>query len=180
VSRKSNSSSNSGPLVCPSCARRYDLDERFCASCRMPLVYAPEAATLPAHDELRERARKVRPEYSRGNLRRVATASNQAEGEMIQGLLLEEGIPSVLRRSAGFDVPDFLAAGPRDVMVPESGEEAGRELLRAADLEPATARSPVRERGSGGTRREALVLLAVMLTVGAVGALVLWLLLRAA
>ena len=29
---------------------------------------------------------------------------------MIQGLLLEEGIPSLARRSGGFDVPDFLAA----------------------------------------------------------------------
>jgi hypothetical protein len=145
----------------------------------MPLVYAPEATQRDPDDELRERARKVRPEYSHGNLLRVATAANQAEGEMIQNLLLEEGIPSVLRRSAGFDVPDFLAAGPRDVMVPESGADAGRELLRSADLEPATAGSPAEEPASAGTRRHALVVLAVMLAVGAVGALVLWLLLRA-
>jgi hypothetical protein len=26
-------------------------------------------------------------------------------------------------------VPDFLAAGPRDVLVPESGAEAAREAL---------------------------------------------------
>ena len=30
----------SEPLVCPSCATTYPLDERFCARCGMPLVYA--------------------------------------------------------------------------------------------------------------------------------------------
>jgi hypothetical protein len=44
-------------------------------------------------------------------------------------MLLEEGIPSMQRRSGGFDVPDFLAAGPRDILVPESGAEAAREAL---------------------------------------------------
>ena len=48
---------------------------------------------------------------------------------MIQALLLEEGIPSLARRSGGFDVPDFLAAGPRDVMVAAGGLDAARELL---------------------------------------------------
>ena len=67
---------------------------------------------------------------------RVAGGRNQAEAELIQGMLLEEGVPSILRRSAGFDVPDFLAAGPRDVMVPESGAELARELLNGAGLAP--------------------------------------------
>ena len=44
---------------------------------------------------------------------RVAGGRNQAEAELIQGLLLEEGVPSVLRRSAGFDVPDFLGRAAR-------------------------------------------------------------------
>ena len=30
---------------------------------------------------------------------------------MIQGLLAEAGMPSVLKRSFGFDAPDFLSAG---------------------------------------------------------------------
>ena len=63
----------------------------------------------------------------------MAVARNLAEGEMLQGILLEEGIPSYLRRSGGFDVPDFLAAGPRDVMVPSSGVSAARELLGTDD-----------------------------------------------
>ena len=62
---------------------------------------------------------------------RVATAQNQPEAELLQGLLLEAGIPSLVRRSGGFDVPDFLAAGPRDVLVPRGGEAAARELLGA-------------------------------------------------
>ncbi len=49
---------------------------------------------------------------------RVAIALNQVEGEMIQGMLAEAGIPSYLRRNAAFDVPDMLAGGARDVMVP--------------------------------------------------------------
>ena len=48
---------------------------------------------------------------------------------MLENLLLEEGIPSLIRRSGGFDVPDFLAAGPRDILVPAAGAELARELL---------------------------------------------------
>ena len=90
-------------------------------------------------DELRQRARKVDPRYREGRLVVVAGARNLTEAEFLQGLLLEEGIPSMLRRSRGFDVPDFLAAGPRDVLVPQSGYAAAREVLLQADLlaEPA-------------------------------------------
>lgn len=63
----------------------------------------------------------------------MAVVRNLAEGELVQGILLEEGIPSILRRTGGFDVPDMIAAGPRDVMVPESGVEAARALL-ASDV----------------------------------------------
>jgi Putative prokaryotic signal transducing protein len=59
----------------------------------------------------------------------VAYATNQAEAEMIQGILSEEGIPSMVRRNRGFDVPDMLAAGPRDIVVPPSAAEKAREIL---------------------------------------------------
>lgn len=62
---------------------------------------------------------------------KVATASNQPEAEFIQALLREEGIPSLARRSAGFDVPDFLPVGPRDILVPASAAELAREILAA-------------------------------------------------
>ena len=99
----------------------------------MPLVYAGGGEQEPVSDA-QEHARKIRPQYARGDLVRVAGGRNQPEAELIQGILLEEGIPSVLRRSRGFDVPDFLAAGPRDVMVPESGFEAAHALLSESDL----------------------------------------------
>jgi hypothetical protein len=102
----------------------------------MPLVRGGAAEDEPARDEAHERARKIRPELTRGPLVRVAGGRNQAEAELIQNILLEEGVPSIVRRTAGFDVPDFLAAGPRDVMVPESGASVAREALFAADIAP--------------------------------------------
>ena len=118
-------------LVCPSCATGHEDGERFCVRCGVPLVDA-EADTRggsgPVSDR-HERARKIRPQYAEGPLVTVAAARHQAEAELLQGMLLEEGIPSLLRRSGGFDVPDFLAAGPRDVLVPQSGASAAREAL---------------------------------------------------
>jgi hypothetical protein len=64
-----------------------------------------------------------------GKLVKVGYGQNQAEAEMIQGLLSEHGIPSMLKRAAGFDVPDFLAAGPRQVLVAEELAEQAREVL---------------------------------------------------
>jgi hypothetical protein len=64
-----------------------------------------------------------------GKLVKVAYAQQQAEAEMIQGLLSEHGIPSMLRRAAGFDVPDFLAAGPREILVADEVVEQAREVL---------------------------------------------------
>lgn len=66
---------------------------------------------------------------SKGKLVKVGYGQQQAEAEMIQGLLSEHGIPSMLRRAAGFDVPDFLAAGPREVLVAEELAEQAREVL---------------------------------------------------
>jgi hypothetical protein len=124
----------SEPLVCPSCASTHPLDERFCPDCGMPLVYAGATGVDQPVTEAHERARKIKPQYAEGNLVRVAGALNQAEAEFIQGILLEEGVPSLLRRTRGFDVPDMLAAGPRDVMVPQSGAEAARDVLLEAEL----------------------------------------------
>ena len=118
MSRKSPSSS----LRCPRCGTEHPLDERFCSQCGFPLVYAGYE--------------KIDPEYTRGELVRVAGGRNQAEAELIQNLLLEEGIPSIVRRTAGFDVPDYLAGGPRDVLVAESAVAAARQMLLEADLAP--------------------------------------------
>ena len=124
-------------LQCPSCGTPHGAEERFCPDCGLPLVHSPEAAAAaPPVTAAQERARKVRAAYAQGPLVRVAAVQNQAEAELLQGLLLEEGIPSLARRSGGFDVPDFLAAGPRDVLVPQSGELAARDLLRTTAPRP--------------------------------------------
>lgn len=122
------------PLVCPRCATAHGLDERFCPDCGMPLVYAGLSGGDPPVSAAHARARKVKKQYLDGELVVVAGARHQAEAELIQGLLLEEGVPSMTRRSQGFDVPDMLAAGPRDILVPAGGAEAAREILLAADI----------------------------------------------
>jgi hypothetical protein len=119
-------------LICPSCARMHPVAERFCTACGMPLVHQ-DAEIEPVSDR-RSQARKIKPQYSEGPLEKVAWANNQVEAEFIAGLLLEEGIPSMSRRSGGFDVPDFLAAGPRDILVPQSGAQAAREALTPQQL----------------------------------------------
>jgi hypothetical protein len=127
-------------LVCPSCETAHAEPERFCGKCGTPLVQAgaSEHAPTPAQ----EQARKILPQYAQGSLVRVAAARNQAEGELLQGMLLEEGVPSLMRRSGGFDVPDFLAAGPRDILVPASGAEAARDILRIPERTQAVLRTP--------------------------------------
>jgi hypothetical protein len=124
--------------VCPSCGAGHGPDERFCRDCGLPLVLAADSdAPGERLSEARERARKVLPQYSEGPLTRVATARNQPEAEMIEGLLLDQGIPSLIRRSGGFDVPDFLASGPRDILVPASGAELAREVFSTPEPVPA-------------------------------------------
>jgi Putative prokaryotic signal transducing protein len=131
----------------------------------MPLVHPPEEHTEVG--ERHQRARKIKPQLAAGEPVSVARASNQAEAELISGLLLEEGVPSLIRRTAGFDVPDFLAAGPRDILVPQAAEDAARELLSAAGFEAGGTQSP---------RVPAGRLLAGLLIALALGALVIWLL----
>jgi hypothetical protein len=148
---------------CSACGTLHLAGERFCPACGLPLV--PEGETSEPLDPRHERARKIKPQLAEGDLVRVAGARNQAEAEFIQGLLLEEGVPSLLRRSAGFDVPDFLAAGPRDVLVPASGMLTAREvLLQAEVISPgAVTVGP----------RPGRLLLGLMLAL-AVGALLVW------
>jgi hypothetical protein len=120
-------------LVCPSCGRAHLAAERFCHECGLPLV--EEGGPVEAQvTERQARARKIKPQLSEGDLVTVAVGRSQPEAELIQNLLLEEGVPSTLKRSRGFDVPEMLAAGPRDVLVPQSGAETAREVLLQADL----------------------------------------------
>lgn len=115
-------------LVCPRCGLDHGPDERFCSACGMPLVH-PGEREEPARDDAHAKARKVRPQFAQGELVKVTGGRNQADSELIQNILLDHGIPSILRRTRGFDVPDMLAAGPRDVMVPQAGYEEARRML---------------------------------------------------
>ena len=128
----------------------------------MLLSPAGQAEVGPV-DERTERARKIQPRYARGETVRVAVGLNLAEAELMQNILLEEGIPSILRRSGGFDVPDFLAAGPRDILVPASGAEAARELLNFDGAAP-PAPEPVDQRRAAF--RLAAAMLAFLLVFG--------------
>jgi hypothetical protein len=132
------------PLVCPACGTGGGMSERFCPRCGSPFVHAPGVGGRgPRQDEAAERARKVHPPYAEGEPVRVARAQNQPEAELMQGLLLEAGVPSLVRRAGGFDVPDFLAAGPRDILVPSGGADAARDVLGTPGSAPAV-RNPAR------------------------------------
>ena len=163
---------NTEPLACPSCALRYPLEERFCSNCGMPLTYVGAEASDAPESEAHERARKIDPQFTEGELVRVAGGRHQAEAELIQGMLLEEGVPSMLRRSPGFDVPDFLAAGPRDVFVPESGVEAARQVLLEAEMAPQSP--PEGEPPRGGAAGHAARLVGAVFGGGVLAALVAW------
>ncbi len=142
-------------LLCPDCGTSHAGKERFCPLCGMPLVAAPAEVQV---DERQERARKIDPRYADGPLVWAAGARNQVEAEFIAGLLLEEGVPSLIRRAAGFDVPDFMASGPREILVPASGAQAARDVLLETGIrDPAAA--PVT--AASGTRLIAGLLLAV-------------------
>ena len=162
-----NTGDGEDELLCPGCGLRFESTERFCPDCSLPLIRAQAGDTPLVITERHRQARKIKPQMAEGELVRVAGAQNLAEAEFIQSLLLEEGVPSLLRRSAGFDVPDMLAAGPRDILVPNAGEATAREVLLEAEL---ISPEPVPTRPVAPGR-----LLAGMVAALAVGAFVVWL-----
>lgn len=133
--------------MCPSCGRGWPREERLCGVCHVPLVYTPD----------------------QGELVKVAWARNQAEAELIEGILRAEGIPTVTRRQLGFDVPDFMAGGPRDILVPAAGAEAARELLGEQGPAPEPDAPP-----------RVAMLVAAILVGAALAALAAWALLESA
>ncbi|TCJ19851.1 hypothetical protein E0L93_02530 [Rubrobacter taiwanensis] len=60
---------------------------------------------------------------------KVGSAPNESLALMIEGLLKGQHIPVLIRRSQGFDVPEFLAAGPREILVPAWAEPEAREIV---------------------------------------------------
>jgi hypothetical protein len=76
---------------------------------------------------------------------RVAVAANQSEMEMLQGVLTDAGIPSNWRRTGG-DLPELLAAGYREIYVPQAAAGEAQALL-------ATLETPGTEPDAEPTRR---------------------------
>jgi hypothetical protein len=81
--------------------------------------------------------------HDRQDFIKIAGAQNESEAAFIQALLQAEGVPSMLRRTPGSDVPDFLAAGPRDVLVRGSQAAIAHDVLLHAQTAP-TAPPPNR------------------------------------
>jgi hypothetical protein len=67
------------------------------------------------------------------DLVKVAHAHDQTEADFLQGLLGDADAGSVVRRAPGFDVPGFLAAGPRHVLVAASDVPVAQDGLRHGD-----------------------------------------------
>jgi len=59
---------------------------------------------------------------------KVAFARHQPEAEMLASLLAELDIPVLMRRTT-IDVPDMMAGGPRELLVPADRELEARALL---------------------------------------------------
>jgi hypothetical protein len=60
---------------------------------------------------------------------KVAAAPDESSALLMEGLLKDADIPSLIQRAPGFDAPDFLSAGPRDVLVPDSLLGEAKQVL---------------------------------------------------
>jgi hypothetical protein len=105
------------------------------------------------------------------DLVKVAYAHDQTEAEFLQGLLHDADVGSVVRRAPGFDVPEFLAAGPRHVLVAASDLPIALDVLGQGD--PDETGPPTRSSADRPSRvlaglliGVALVALFVCLTTG--------------
>lgn len=112
-----------------------------------------------------------------GKLVKVAFARNQAEAELIQGLLLEGDIPSVLKRARGFDAPEFLAAGPHEVFVnaeqaPKAKEMLADTITESESDEQAELRGEARRRRGGSATETSPARLGLWVLVAFLGAVI--------
>jgi hypothetical protein len=100
------------------------------------------------------------------DLVKVAYARDEAEADLLQGFLRNADVDSVVRRAPGFDVPEFLAAGPREVLVAASDVPVARDVLREVD--PDEPGPPSRSGGDGPSPVVVGVLIAAALVAFAV------------
>jgi Putative prokaryotic signal transducing protein len=122
--------------TCPFCGVEFEQGASACPSCDLPLLSADHIATANMGGKHSARVatlavadRRPRPEYTIGDLRCVVVAMNLAEAEMLEDMLRSEGIPCVVRR-AGSGANAYVGmAGQREILVPEGGLAAARDLL---------------------------------------------------
>jgi hypothetical protein len=71
----------------------------------------------------------------RGDTVVLKVVSGESEAEVVCGLLRSAGIECGYRETEAIDSPleDFIAAGPREVLVHESDLAAAKELVAAAE-----------------------------------------------
>ena len=106
------------------------------------------------------------PSTADNELVKVAYARDEPEAEFLQGLLHDADVGSVVRRAPGFDVPEFLAAGPRHVLVAASDVPVARDVLRQVD--PDETAPPTRSSADRPSR----VLAGLLIGVGLVALVV--------
>jgi len=130
-------------------------------------------ASTPAPE--RAAPAEVGPPQPDGSVR-VAVVANQAEAELLQGVLEGAGIPSTWRRTGG-DLPELIAAGYREIYVP--GAAAGDAQALLATLDPGDSDDeppPVRRVGLERTGLRLIgkaTIVLVLVGMGASGAIAL-------
>ena len=67
----------------------------------------------------------------------VTVVPGETEAEVVCGLLRSAGLECAYRDTEAIDSPieEFIASGPREILVKESDLEAARELLRVSPQE---------------------------------------------
>lgn len=61
---------------------------------------------------------------------RVAVVQNEPEEQLLLAMLHDAGIPARAARTGGFHSPEMMAAGPRDILVPEHFELDARSVVQ--------------------------------------------------
>lgn len=113
-----------------------------------------------------------------GPLVTVTSTRNLMEAELIQGLLADAGIPSVVQRSV--DNPDFLAAGPRVVKVVSDLAPKARAVLaellteEGADPERKALEDQSRLRGAGPSPEQLAIWIGAIFLGGLIVAWILY------
>ena len=63
-----------------------------------------------------------------GDWVKAGSAPDEACALLMERMPKYAGTPAIVRRGAGFGLPGFLSAGPRNVLVPELALEQARQL----------------------------------------------------